>query len=119
VFAPGDWFAAFLITLAVEAPIVLAMTRASEVGVARRFAFVVFAQLATHPLVWFVFPRIAGLRGGTALLLSEQWAWLAETVLYALAFRGVKVTRAAAASALANGASLLVGAGLAHLGRGF
>jgi hypothetical protein len=115
----GAWFAAFLITLAVEAPVVLAMTRASEVGAARRFAFVVFAQLATHPLVWFVFPRIVGLRGGTALLLSELWAWLGEAALYALAFRGLTVTRAAATAAVANGASLLVGAALARAGVAF
>jgi hypothetical protein len=112
----GAWFAAFLITLTVEAPIVLALTRAADMEIARRFGIIVFAQLATHPLVWFVFPRIVGLRGSTALSLSELWAFVGEATLYALAFRGVTVTRAAAASALANGGSLLAGVALARLG---
>jgi hypothetical protein len=114
--APGAWFAAFLVTLGVEAPIVLALTRGSEIAAARRFAFVVFGQLATHPLVWFVFPRIAGLTGHAALALSEAWAWLAEAALYALALRGVTVTRALAVSAIANGASVLAGVALARVG---
>jgi hypothetical protein len=112
--SPGAWFAAFLLTYAVEAPIVLALTRGAEAGLARRAALVLFAQLATHPLVWFVFPYIVGLRGGTATLLSELWAWVAEAVFYALAFRGVTLTRAVAVSALANGASVLVGIALMH-----
>jgi hypothetical protein len=110
--APGIWLVALLITLAVEAPIVLALTRGSELGAVRRFGFIVFAQLATHPLVWFVFPRIAGITGSTALTLSEAWAWLAEAALYALAFRGITVTRALAVSAVANGASVLAGVAL-------
>jgi hypothetical protein len=111
---PGAWLRAFLVTVAVETPIVVGATRASETGVARRFGLAVFAQLATHPLVWFVFPYIAGLRGSTALLLSELWAWLAEAVFYALALRGVTFTRAIAVSALANGASLVVGGAIAR-----
>ena len=107
--SPGAWLVAFLLTYAVEAPVVLALTRGTDAGLARRAGLVLFAQLATHPLVWFVFPYIVGLRGGTATLLSELWAWLAEAVFYALAFRGLTLTRAVAVSALANGASVLVG----------
>jgi hypothetical protein len=106
---PGAWLVAFLLTYAVEAPIVLALTRGTEAGLARRAALVLFAQLATHPLVWFVFPYIVGLRGGTAMLLSELWAWLAEAAFYALAFRGLSLLRGAAVSALANGVSVIVG----------
>jgi hypothetical protein len=116
---PGAWLVAFLITVAVEAPIVLALTRGSETGTARRLALVVFAQLVTHPLVWFVFPYIVGLRGATATLLSELWAWLAEAVFYALVIRGITFTRALALSAFANGASVLAGVALAHVGRAF
>jgi hypothetical protein len=116
---PGAWLLAFLLTFVVEAPIVVALTRASEVGVARRVALVFFAQLVTHPLVWFVFPYIVGITGGTATLLSEIWAWLAEAAFYALVLRGVTVTRAVAVSALANGASVLVGVALSQLGHGF
>ena len=106
---PGAWLVAFLLTYAVEAPIVLVLTRGTDAGLARRAALILFAQLATHPLVWFIFPYIVGLRGGTATLLSELWAWLAEATFYALAFRGLKPLRALATSALANGVSVLVG----------
>jgi hypothetical protein len=116
--SPGAWLTAFLLTFLVEAPIVVALTRDSEVGVARRVALVFFAQLVTHPLVWFVFPYIVGLRSGTATLLSEIWAWLAEAVFYALVLRGVTFTRALAVSAIANGASVLVGVAMTHWERG-
>jgi hypothetical protein len=112
----GAWFAAFLVTFAVEAPIVLALTRGSATGGARRLGLVLFAQLSTHPLVWFVFPYIVGLRGDTATMLSEVWAWLGEAALYALAMRDVTLTRALGASALANGASVLAGLALRRMG---
>ena len=118
MFAPGAWLLAFLVTVAVEAPVVLVLTRGSEIGVARRLALVVFAQLATHPLVWFVFPRLVGLTGNGAATLSELWAWLAEAAFYALVLRGVSVTRALGISALANGASVAAGVLLARLGLG-
>jgi hypothetical protein len=105
---PGAWLIAFLVTSAVEVPLVVALTRGTEPSAPRRAALALFAQLATHPLVWFVFPYIVGLRGSTAMLLSEIWAFGAESVLYALTLR-IGVTRAAAISALANGASILVG----------
>jgi hypothetical protein len=112
---PGAWLLAFLVTVAVEAPIVLALTRGAETRAWRRLALVVFAQLATHPLVWFVFPYIVGLRGGTAALLSELWAWLAEAAFYALVLRGLGLPRALGVSAVANGASVLVGVALTRL----
>jgi hypothetical protein len=115
---PGAWLLAFVVTVAAEAPVVLLLTRGSETGVAKRLALIVFAQLATHPLVWFVFPRIVGLTGNGAATLSELWAWLAEAAFYALVLRGVSVTRALGISALANGASVAAGVALAHLGLG-
>lgn len=113
----GAWLTAFLVTFVVEAPIVLALTRGSETGATRRLALVLFAQLSTHPLVWFVFPTIVGITGGTATLLSEIWACLAEAAFYALVLRGLPFTRALGISALANGASVLAGVALEHLGR--
>jgi hypothetical protein len=46
--------------------------------------------------------------------LSELWAWVAEAAFYTLTLRGVSPTRAAAVSALANGASVLIGS-VAHM----
>ncbi len=115
--APGAWLVAFLITVAVEAPIVVGLTRRLAARAPRRFALAVFAQLATHPLVWFVFPRLVGLKGRTSLLLSELWAWLAEAAFYALVFPDLPARRALGISALANGASLAAGVLLAGLVR--
>jgi hypothetical protein len=106
---PRAWLVAFLITVAVETPIVVALTRRVGVPVPRRLLLAAFAQLATHPLVWFVFPRLVGVTGRTATLLSELWAWLAEAAFYALVFPGLAVPRALGVSALANGASVAAG----------
>jgi hypothetical protein len=115
---PRAWLVAFLITAAVEAPIVLALTRDLAVRAPRRLLLAVFALLATHPLVWFVFPRLVGLTGHTSLLLSEVWAWLIEALFYALVFPGLPAARALGISALANGASVTVGLLLAGVIRG-
>ena len=106
---PRAWLVAFLITAGVEAPVVVALTRDVPVRAVRRFLLAVFAQLATHPLVWFVFPRLVGLTGRTSTLLSEVWAWLAEALFYALVFPGLPAARALGVSALANGASIVAG----------
>jgi hypothetical protein len=115
---PGAWLLAFLVTVAVEAPVVLPLTRDTDAGVARRLTLIVFAQLATHPLVWFVFPRLVGLTGQGAATLAELWAWLAEAVFYALVLRRLSFVRALAISALANGASVVAGLVLTRLGHG-
>lgn len=113
------WLEAFLVTVAVEAPIVLALTRDAKVDMSKRLALIVFAQLATHPLVWFVFPQIVGLRGSTTIALSEAWAWLAEAAFYALTLPGVRPVRAIGVSALANGASVLAGVIIRSVAPGF
>lgn len=114
MFTPTAWLQAFAATAIIEIPIVVALTRGTEPSAPRRAALAFFAQLVTHPLVWFVFPAIVGLRGGTATMLSELWAWGVEAAFYALTLRGISPTRAVAVSALANGASVLVGS-IAHM----
>jgi len=57
------WFRAFLVTILVETPIVVALFREAEPRLGRRLAFALFANLATHPAVWFVFPAL-GLSDG-------------------------------------------------------
>jgi hypothetical protein len=106
---PRAWLLAFLVTVVVETPIVVWLTRQHPASAPRRTALAIFAQLATHPLVWFVFPHIVGLTGRTSLLLSETWAWAAETAFYLVALPGLPVARAVATSALANAASIAVG----------
>jgi hypothetical protein len=106
---PHAWLMAFLATVAVEVPIVVALTRGHPTPAWRRTLIAIFAQLVTHPLVWFVFPRLVGLTGRSSLALSELWAWLAEAAFYAVVLPGLSPARALGASAIANAASILVG----------
>lgn len=103
------WLCAFVLTAIIEIPIVVALTRGTPFPAWRRATVALFAQLATHPAVWFVFPHIVGLTGRESTWLSEFWACLAEACLYAIALPGVRPLRAVGASALANGASYGVG----------
>jgi len=55
----ADWLRAFALTLLAEIPIATPLLSTVDRGVARRIAIVVVANLATHPLVWFLFPGLA------------------------------------------------------------
>lgn len=105
----SSWFAAFALTLVVEVPLVLAMLRRQEPNVARLAVLVVFVNLATHLVVWYVATQL--LRVGTVeyVVAAEAWAILAEAVFYVAAIRGLPLARAVLASGVANLASFLVG----------
>jgi hypothetical protein len=75
---------------------------------ARRVAAVCLAQLATHPSVWFIWPLL-GLPRPWFLLLAEGFALLIEALIYRFSFERLAWSRCLAASALANGASVLIG----------
>jgi hypothetical protein len=100
--------AAFILTLAIEVPIAGVFLRRWEPSWMRLVVLTIFANLATHPLVWFVFPSL-GLTYSERTALAELWAVGAETVFYWAAFRGLPLTRAGAISIAANAASFLVG----------
>jgi hypothetical protein len=103
----AEWARVFALTLAVEMVVAVPLL-GREQRLARRSAAVLFAQLATHPLVWFVLPE---LRLGRLpfLVLAESWAVVAELTLYRLVFPALSWSRALAVSALANGASAALG----------
>ena len=110
---PHAWLMAFLVTVAVEGPIVVALTRGHPTPAWRRALIALFAQLVTHPLVWFVFPRLVGLTGRSSLALSELWAWLAEAGFYAVVLPGLSSARALGVSCPADQRSLSILVGLA------
>jgi len=109
-----DWLRAFAVTLLVEIPIATPLLAIVERSVARRIAIVVVANLATHPLVWFLFPGLAFGRP-TRFALSEAWAVLAEIAIYKLVWPSLRGRRAALVSLAANGASVAAGFALARL----
>jgi hypothetical protein len=108
------WFAAFALTVALEAPVVWAILRRVEPSAGRLVALAAFASLATHPVVWFVFPELPP-GGWGSTLLSEAWAVATEALFYALALRGLAPARALLASVASNALSFGAGILLATL----
>ena len=101
------WFMAFALTVVVELAVAVPLLGAIDTPW-RRAAAVCFAQLATHPAVWFIWP-LFGLQRLSYLLVAEGFALVTEALFYRFAFKTLPWPRALAASALANGASLILG----------
>jgi hypothetical protein len=102
------WARAFALTVALEAPVVLPLLRAAQPSRARRVALLLCANLATHPLVWFVFPALP-FGYTTMVALAEASVVVVEAVLYAAALERLRPVRAALVALLANAVSLGVG----------
>jgi hypothetical protein len=108
-FPISDWLPAFLATLAIEAPLIgFAFRRVADKPLAVAVVFV-FANLATHLAIWFVATQL--IQPGTIefFLVAETWAIAGEALLFWAAIPGLSARRAATASAVANGASSLLG----------
>jgi len=102
------WSIAFLLTLAIEVPLAGFLLRRDEPSRTTLVGKLFFANLATHPLVWFAFPLLPGTWAVTTAL-AEAFAWLAEAVFYSLVFPKVGFRRAALVSLAANAASFGLG----------
>lgn len=100
-----DWLRVFAATQAVELAVAGPLLARVEPRRARRLLVVLAATLLTHPVVWFVFPRL-GLRYAAMVWASELFAWLVEAALYARAWPALGAPRAVLVSAAANAASL-------------
>ncbi|HXX60723.1 MAG TPA: hypothetical protein VEI48_05485 [Candidatus Sulfotelmatobacter sp.] len=108
-FSASGWLAAFLLTLAVELPVAAFLLRRAEPDRLRLALLIVYANLATHPLVWFVLSQFALVGTATYVLLAESWAIAAEALFYWITLRGLPARRALAVSLAANASSFLVG----------
>lgn len=110
MFIPiADWLPAFLLTLVVEVPLVVLLLGRGTRGRGRLAALAVFANLATHPAVWFVFTQLFLVGTVEYTVAAEAWAVGVEAVFYAVAVEGVSLRRASAVSLAANAASFLAG----------
>jgi hypothetical protein len=110
VFFPvSGWFAAFVLTLAIELPIAAWLLRRVEPDVARRVVLIVFANLATHVAVWYVFSQLFLIGTIEYVVAAEAWAIGAEAVFFMAAFRGLDTRRALAVAVVANGISFVMG----------
>ena len=112
-FPISDWLPAFLLTLAVEAPIVAILVRRIETDLLRLGVIVLVANLATHLAVWYVITQLLLVSTWQYLLVAESWAIVAEAVVYWAAFRGLRLINAAGVALVANLASFAAGRVLA------
>jgi hypothetical protein len=103
------WLRAFALTVAIEAPIATWLTKPAEPSLLRRAVLASFAQLASHPCVWFVFAYLPLPRWEVNITLAETWAFASETVFYVFALKGLGWKRAALTSLAANAASFGIG----------
>jgi hypothetical protein len=113
-FPVGDWFVAFILTVAIELPVVVYLLRTQEPSVPRLVALVLFANLATHPAVWFIFTQLFLVGTPAYVVAAEGWAVAAEAVFYVVTIRGLSLQRAVLAALAGNAASFLIGRLLAQ-----
>ncbi len=111
----GLWLRAFALTVAIELAVAVPLLRAGDDSRARRVLAVIVANLASHPIVWFVIARVVTSRAAM-IPVAEAWAVASEAVVFALVFPALPRVRALGVSAVANAASFLAGALAAHLG---
>jgi hypothetical protein len=110
VFFPiEEWFPAFVLTVLVEGVVVVAGFRDAGVRLPRLILILLFANLATHQAVWFVYTQLFLVGTVAYVVASEVWAAAAEAVFYWAVLPGVSVRRVIAVSVVANAASFLVG----------
>jgi len=108
-FPVSAWFAAFFLTVAIEAPIVWLFLRRQEPDLLRLGLLIVFANLVTHPAVWFIWTQVFLVGTASYTLAAETWAVVAEAVFYWATIKGLSVRRAIAVAVAANATSFLVG----------
>jgi len=77
-------------------------------SVARLAAILFYANLASHPAVWFVFPKL-GSSFSMMVLTAEVWAVASEAIFYWLVIPNVRLGQAAGVSLVANGSSFGIG----------
>jgi hypothetical protein len=108
-FQASEWFAAFLLTLVVEVPVVLVLVWGVVPDRPRLVALVVFANLASHPAVWFVFTQLFLVGTLEYLAAAEAWAVGVEALFYMVTVQRLGPRRALGVALSANAASFAVG----------
>jgi hypothetical protein len=110
----GLWLRAFALTVAVELAITVPLLRGAEASLGRRTVAVIVANLASHPVVWFVLWRVIA-SPAVRTPVAEAWAVASEAVVFSLVFPTLPRSRALGVSAIANAASFLLGVALSRL----
>ena len=102
------WLSAFLLTQAVEVPIYVHALRGED-GPPRRWPVALLlaflASTITHPIVWFVMPKLIPDRYLLMVAAAESFAIVSEAIW----LRAFGLRRALAWAVFANASSVLVG----------
>lgn len=104
-----NFLSAFLFTLLIEGIIVYYLYNPDKktTKIKKLIPVIIFVNLITLPLVWFVFPLFF-LEYTSFIILAELFAFIAEALLYSYFFR-LNIKEALKISFLANLASFLFG----------
>lgn len=109
------WLSAFALTQAVELPIYVRALREGERPTIDRLPIAIAiafgASALTHPIVWFVMPKLIPDNWLTMVIVAELFAITAEAAW----LRAFELPRALAWAGFANAASVLVGIVLRQL----
>lgn len=108
------WLSAFVVTQAVEMPIYLYALREPPPTIERMptaVALAFGASALTHPIVWFVIPKLIPSPWLTMVIVAELFAITAEAAW----LRAFGLRRALAWAGVANATSVLVGIVSRHL----
>lgn len=111
------WFQAFVWTLILEAVVVAWFLRGE--AITRRGTLVLFANLITHPAVWFVFPELGvhyQLPHVVTLVASELWAYGLEAWFYCTWLGQGRIRDGIWLAVVANTVSLVAGFALRAVG---
>jgi hypothetical protein len=101
------WPLAFGVTLAVEMGALYLLFRKTD-SVGRLAAVVFLGNILTHPVVWFVLPRVM-VSHGAYILIAESFALVVEVFVILSLIRPEPWYMSIAGSAFANGSSYGVG----------
>ncbi len=108
------WIRSFGFTIVAEAPVYILLGY-GRVGIARAFLAGALGSCITHPLLWFVWPRVVA-DYHLYVTSGELLVAIIEAIVFYLLARPVGIARAVAASFLANAWSFGLGLFLRHLG---
>ncbi len=104
-----QWHLAFLLTLVLEVPVYVLMTRGAVPAWHGALAGILCSAV-THPLLWFIWTRVIATIGYVPYVVSGELLVAAtETGILFLVCRPLRWGRALLASLMANGFSFGVG----------
>jgi hypothetical protein len=114
------WCQAFAFTLVVEVPLFVlvaarGLTRAERAPIWRLILAGAAGTALTHPLLWFVWPRVIA-DYTTYIVTGELLVALIESLTFFALASPIRLARAIGASFIANAASYGIGALLQELG---